>query len=544
MISLRKNNNTMENSYNKLNEIIKGANFRKVISAIAYEDFCFHNLTRKKSIHRFNEREFQYILAMWLTNYNIPNNDISPDKIDSTIQNIRAEINKIHMSFYDSVAVYSNLSTQINSDKTVYDEVLYGGSGYIDLEIIDYIEQKYTYDKKWILENKDIEINLLKQFYLDVFKLLTICMRSAVKIQPKKSISFNENLFVVRTSDIIKLNPKYAPIIDAFSVDINNMVNLNVKCISDFNPLVAFPLIKLDNNKLYIPLLSALANAMYEAPFYWRINSDKKYLKMNGAKIRGDVCEDITEKLILRLYDKSEVYKNIYFKTSNQTEGEIDVLVIHNGQAIIIQNKSKRLTQVSINGDIRKALDDVEKGIGNAHRQANEAEEAILDSCCIWSYNQDLKDKFDIPTVSNVVKVCITLDFFPAVDILTKRKLGITDLIPLSVFELSLVIKLNHSSLELCKYLKFRVSQKKYIGCNESYFLGLYRRIVNGDFSPYLVSDCRLSHELANDIDILVYSDLFNKYFPTLTVKSKKTGRNSWCSCGSGKKYKYCCLHK
>ena len=534
----------------ELDTLIKGYDFIHVISLIAYEDFFIS--TSKPSSETLNENEFLFVMGLWIKNIHKECSINNIDDVCNISQQVRALMEQLHKAFLhipqiQKIETDSIEKPFINFDGDCLKEIIYyAGSGAYDLQMIQFIEPKYRNDRGWIIANKNVDIRVFQPFFIDVKKIMIKhvdhLLRSAQRGVRRNSISAPD-LFTINVSSLIRINPQYAHIINEFSFPIIQPISIDINDIGNYNPLSSKPIIRLDDNHLFIPNLPLLAIALYETPYYW-IREDIDYYEHYGKNNRGTAAEEITYNLLTRVFSKENTYKNIEIrKSSKAVLAEIDVLVIYDDIAIIVQVKSKRLTEKARKGDETAIQRDFMQAVKKAYEQAEQSEKAIL--------NNDNKyycegTQITVANINTCIKLCVTLDYFPAVDNIAKRELGITpQLLALSIFDLDMLTSYIREASELCEYFKYRCTHRESIYLdNEADYLGFY--LMNNG-----INNCDNKYKrmylagTAATIDRLMYRDLMKKYLPQFAppeyAKNSKIGRNSPCPCGSGKKYKKCC---
>ena len=204
----------MEEYIKSLNQIVRGENFREIISFFYSNDYVSGNTDTYETI---SERELLFITAIWIKNINEPN-IITESNCLKIISEIRQLLYKIHYTYYPKVPF--NPSDPFSKEfweSTIHDEILYGGSGYNFLQVLPFISQKYENDREWILKKKKIDIDLFMPFCLDINNLFS-----------ENDKSGSVDLFTLDIDRILQINGEYGNIIDAFSFDINSTIDLEI----------------------------------------------------------------------------------------------------------------------------------------------------------------------------------------------------------------------------------------------------------------------------------------------------------------------------
>lgn len=545
--------------FNKLDELICGYNFISIISELSLEDFTILDKEFKGNdcYEKLSEIEFLTIVGLWLKNINNKDTINSQSDADNILPELRRLMHELHLSFLPTEserAEMLNKNTNPPVSSLFQEAVYYGGCGTYDLQQIQFVEQKYINDRDWILKNKDVDIKEFKQFYFDLkriaFKKLNVLFRDIKRTNGHTTMSVNSP-YIFDIAHFRNINPNYIKIIDALSFDMSNPIAVNITKIGDYNPIIEFPIIKLNTNKIYLPYTSLVASSLYETPFFWMVK-DGKYYNKEGQENRGKAAESITETLLCRLFSPENVHVNAIVKNKHEVKAEIDVLVLHNNTAIIFQIKAKRLSLKAKQGDIHSINEDYAKAIGKAYEQAYKSEISFLNNqnTC-YSVNGDV---IDATPITNCIKIGITLDFFPASESIARDRLDKkANFISVSIFDLDMYTKYIGSADAFIDYLLFRVSYRNsIIANNEASFFGYYLEHKGFEDCKRKLEEYNtiyIDNDYAGVIDSRMYKDLSFQFLGDLTEEcsikkmdiNHRIERNEKCPCGSGFKFKKCC---
>ena len=114
----------------------------------------------------------------------------------------------------------------------------------------------------------------------------------------------------------------------------------------NYNIINSHPLIKLDEERYFIPIVFLLFEAVYEAPFYWMWLEDKSY-RNQLADNRGKVGEEIVYDLLLKTFGMQRTFKSVKIIGKGNDVTDIDALCVLGSIALCVQVKSKKLTELS-----------------------------------------------------------------------------------------------------------------------------------------------------------------------------------------------------
>ncbi|MBO7286890.1 MAG: NERD domain-containing protein [Bacteroidales bacterium] len=535
----------------QLNDSIKGYSFINVISFILLEDFALD----KSCYDRLSESELFFIIGLWLKNIEYEDVVVNEKDVYDTVNHIRELLRQLHLTFLPSIKEmkkYVSCDGKINimhDEHMIQETIFYGDGGAYDLQYINFVKDKYENDRDWILENKRIDIYDFENFFDELRKELIRKINEYYRdvVRTKYNTNYSVNYpYTYKIKYFTDINPSYLDIIKCFSIDIKNPIDININNFGDFNPIVKTPIIKINDDEIYVPYIQLVARAFYEVPFYW-ICSDKKYYENIGVHNRGNAGESITSKLLMRVFPKGQIFNNVIVKHNKDVKAEIDVLVLNGNVAFVFQVKSKRLSLNSYKGDKESIASDYEKAIGKAYSQAclSEKEMKNPDNIVLTSTGESL----NMQSVNEVIKIGVTLDFFPAVESITRRSLDESaEFISLSIFDLDMICRYADGVENFKKYFRQRTKRRTlFYAPNEATYLGYY--LKHKEFlNPKNYDFVGLSNEYGDIIDSIMYRDLIQERYPDV-IKEERTKndyvrnirRNDKCPCGSGKKYKKCC---
>lgn len=199
-------------------------------------------------------------------------------------------------------------------------------------------------------------------------------------------------------------------ILDRFALPAD-ATNTQFLGLQDFNAVTATPLLPSIEGH-YLSLQNyALAEAIYESPFYW-MQADASY-RSRHTKNRGQFTEDFVANRLAGVFGAEHVLTNVDIWQGRNKVAEIDVLVLWADRAIIVQAKSKRLTIEARKGGDRVIRDDFRKSVQDAYDQGLTCAECLGDPrfrvARIDGSAVDLPDIF-----SEIFLFCVVSDHYPA----------------------------------------------------------------------------------------------------------------------------------
>lgn len=246
-----------------------------------------------------------------------------------------------------------------------------------------------------------------------------------------------------------------------------------------------------------------------------------KCLHFFGKKlgsIRGDIAEKLVFDIVQRRF-QNDVYTHIPItktKTSNMIT-DIDVFFSYKDTGIVFQVKSKRLTELSKQGNAESIENDTQKAIIEAHEQGLKCIECMLNSTEYYSLR---KRGLGYVKTLNLYNVCITLDAFPGISTLSYLKSYSQQDLPIiamSLYDLDTIFYLFQQK-HIVEYFKFRVRciTNGIYGVSEIYYIGAYlAKVLEGSiklnnnkipreyalYADYIIKKSKREHNVHNDVD-------------------------------------------
>lgn len=424
-------------------------------------------------------------------------------------------------------------------ENSFIEPIFYSGDGIYDFQYLEHLEKKYKYDEKWLIDNKNfrptevIEIaqrikNIhqekikkvsfygLKENKEDIVKKLkkdkSVPKSSRNKIieehlsmmefyqyrelfETEKHIadgfsneevvdkgwkSFYDgllNLFCISLDDFSE-QKNISSFLDNFLINSNSEgLNKQFKSIGDFNLFSAKPIIKLDNNRYFIPINFSLFEAIYESPYYWMIE-DKSY-QDKLAYNRGNVGEEITYELLEKVFGINKVFKSIRIVSKKgHDDTDIDILCLLGSKALCVQVKSKKLTQLSRRGNFEQLQKDFKGAVQDAFQQGLICRDRILENTATFYDSNGNKIELS-EEIDEVYILGVTTENYPTLTHQTSVLLEKDDKSPhplfLTIFDLELVLFYLNNPYDFLYYVRQRIELMEYYHANEEiHYLGYH----------------------------------------------------------------------
>ena len=330
------------------------------IHAIAY--FCFRDNTiryagevkpedvlQQFSMERLVRTEISTLTGLACkkaVDETLPSPDLIQDYIcrtDSLLQELHQSMMPPLQDVFDPSKIGDANINPFNSGTALREPIFYGGESAYHFQYRDLSEDKYRKDNDWLIENKGYSLEQAMSVISSIQILqndkINNVLFSLIEKHPNEWTFFEAYTFAVEEIfDKSKLDVEVAKkVIESFVSPIGQKDFISL---DDFNPINAYPIIKLQDNKYLLYQNYSLVEALYETPFFW-FNSDAAYRNI-AMRHRGEFTEEFSSRRLKRVFGEKRVFQNVdIFDAKNNKAGEIDVLVVFANRAIVLQAKSK-----------------------------------------------------------------------------------------------------------------------------------------------------------------------------------------------------------
>lgn len=343
--------------------------------------------------------------------------------------------------------------------------IFYGGESAYLFQYREFSELKYRADGDWLERTKGFRIEGAKAVATAVGSIINERQLATINDLKAKSVAEWSLLpgFVFDSVEVAERSGIDQATVDrvliAFALPTDDR-NVTFTALNEFNATNATPLLRTDDGKFVLLQHYGLVEAIYETPFFWML-ADRSY-RPTALAHRGAFTEEFSADCLTKIFGAARVYRNVdVFRTKGEKLSEIDVLVLFGDRAIVVQNKSKRLTIEARKGNDLQLKDDFKKAIQDAYDQAFLCAEALVagDHRLVDSTGAEvvLTEEF-----REVFPVCIVADHYPALAFQARHFLEFTstDVIrpPLvtDVFAVDAMAEMLASPLHFLHYLHLR----------------------------------------------------------------------------------------
>ena len=360
--------------------------------------------------------------------------------------------------------IFDAYNEWIESGIGMREPIFYGGDGAYPFQYLDLASERYALDEDWIHINVGIGLEEIREI-ANALELL-----QTERIQDIDFGSTHEQSRQAILSSMA-FHPEDLPnisrhaltcFLDWFSLKPGE-VNQDFNSIGDYNRIHSHPVITLEDGRYWVPILSNLAESIYESPYYW-MEKDEEY-KDTASNNRGATAEIITRDLLIPAFSSDRVHRGVKVRRGKTDITDLDTLAISGNKALIVQCKSKKLTITARSGDGPTIRTDFTKAIQDAYDQGIAGRKALLEGNCELISGDGVP--ISLPSqVDEVYILCITGDHYPAVISQARTHLKIQDGDPhpimMSIFDLDVVCFYLQDRFELLYYLRQRSHHTEY----------------------------------------------------------------------------------
>ena len=351
-----------------------------------------------------------------------------------------------------------------SSAEAMREPIFYGGEAAFSVQNCDFAAEKYAADEDWLVAHKGASIVDMIAVANAIGNVQAVAVADVVNAGPT-GVGDPRFLpaFTFTAADLaphLDMTPeRVTASIRAFTLPCGHG-NPTFKSLHDFNAITATPIIEIDDERFILFHFNALADALYEGPFYW-LGADKKYNE-TAFKHRGQYTEAFALRRLREIFGAARVYPGVNIDRGKADRvGEIDVLVLFGDRAIVLQAKSKRLTMESRRGNDLQLREDFKGAIQDSYDQAMNCAVALGDRSLRFSTPDGAV--VAIPdTLTQIFPICLVADHYPALafqtgQFLAKKEVpGVLAPLIIDVFTLDVMTEMLDRPLRFLSYLELR----------------------------------------------------------------------------------------
>jgi hypothetical protein len=352
-----------------------------------------------------------------------------------------------------------------SSGDAMREPVFYSGESAFSFQYRDLAVARYGADDAWLVANRGFDIGTARDVVVAISRLQVRKVLAAIQVRNRDGEAAAPLLpaFAFTAQEVAAVigaaEARVTPVLEAFALAVDDR-NLRFQKLQDFNATNATPLLRLGDGRYLLFHHYSLDEALYESPAFWM--SDDRAYAATATKHRGDYPERFTLERLSGVFGQAAVYSNVLLPAGRKARhGEIDVLVVFGDHAIVVQNKSKRLTIASRQGDDTKLREDFKQAIQDACDQARICAEVLLKPKCVLTDKAGRPIRLARP-IRRVFPVCLVADHYPALAAQVRQFLrwtptaGVDAPLVTDLFALDAMAEILGSPLRVLSYLDLR----------------------------------------------------------------------------------------
>lgn len=432
------------------------------------------------------------------------------DKTESLLQDIHKAMMPPLEKIFDKNKIGDPDFNPFRTGEALRESIFYGGEAAYNFQYRDLSTIKYQDDSEWFLDNKGYSIEQAENVVSALLQLqndkITDLIPSLIEKHPEEwsqlpgFIFSTEELAEASSIDFEVSKSLIESFVAPTNIDKNQFTALD-----DFNPLNAYPIIKINENEYILFQNYSLLEALYETPFFW-FNDDENY-KVKARENRGIFTEKFSEERLKIVFGENRVFTNIDIYKDKKTKiGEIDVLVVFSNRAIVLQAKSKKLTIAARKGNDNCLQDDFKKAVQDAYDQAYLCSEFLNNDSCrlVDSSGEELIIDRNF---REIYPFCVVSDHYPALSFQARQflKYKTTEKIKapfiMDVFLLDVMTEMLQSPLHFLSYINRRVEYSEKILSNHELTILSYH-LKQNLWIDNDVSMIQLGDDIGADLDL------------------------------------------
>lgn len=374
-------------------------------------------------------------------------------------------------------AIQSALEHWSESSDRIVEHIFYGEDGAYDFQFIELAEKRYAKDKEWLDSYIGSSFEAILRIPMRLKRLSETRFQSLQPVESFEEYCHQAFSILVFSADDIAGDQQDAVsgFLETFSCEPGS-INENLDNVGAYNQVISHPLIRIEHDRYFLPIVFNLAQSIYESPLYW-VTSDEGYVE-TGLKNRGDATEEIAYEMLRRVFGSQSVYRGVRVSQGKRNLCEIDVLALGGNKAVVVQAKSKRLTEVSKRGDVENIKQDFQEAVQDAYNQGLLCRKTIIQGNYLLTDGTGKTIKLNEATDDAYV-LCLTGDHYPAVIAQMDAYLQKQEADPyppsMSLFDLDILTLYLKDPFEFLYYLRQRsIHAERFMTDSEMSFLAFH----------------------------------------------------------------------
>lgn len=433
------------------------------------------------------------------------------DKTESILQSLHKAMMPPLEEIFDKGKIGDPSFNPFRTGKALRESIFYGGESAYNFQYRDLALIKYKNDSDWFQRNKGYSIEEAEKIVSSLLLLQNDKISDLIPTQIKTLYPEEWTMLPAFVFSDKELSEKSGVDLETTKSFLSSFVcppeidKNQFSALDDFNPMNAYPIIRVSENEFILFQNYGLLEALYETPFFW-FNADDAY-KVKARENRGLFTESFSEERLKIVFGEDRVFTNIDIYKDKQTRvGEIDVLVVFANRAIVLQAKSKKLTIAARKGNDNSLQEDFKKAVQDSYNQAYQCAEYLSDENyrLVDSFGNELNiyRKFE-----SIYPFCVVSDHYPALSFQARQFLTyqatkvIKNPFVMDVFLLDVMTEMLQSPLHFLSYVNRRVEYAERILSNHELTILSYH-LKQNLWIDSDISIIQLGDDICADLDL------------------------------------------
>lgn len=420
-----------------LQELCRSPGYVHAVAALCFRDNMLiytERVTEEDMRNRFGSNqlirtEINTLIGLLLKapmDWTLPSQDVLGEYISASDQLLQ----ELHDSMSGAFSLDEALAARergeylnpFDSGDAMREPIFYAAESAYNFQYLDIASQRYAADADWLRANVGFTIaeactvadaadRLIMERFPKFMHSLRVLPPTQWSLLPAFSVSPAEIAAYARMeSGLVER------ILLRFTVP-DGDANPRFTSLQDFNQITATPLLRSPSGEFVLLQSYALAEAIYDSPFYW-MQDDKSY-RADRDRNRGEFSESFVTERLKVVFGTHRVFTNIEIWQGKTRVAEIDVLVLWANRAIVVQTKAKRLTVEGRKGNDRVIRDDFKKSVQDAYDQGLACAECLGDPR--YRFADIDGSAVDFPAINEIFMFCVVSDHYPALSFQTRQ---------------------------------------------------------------------------------------------------------------------------
>ena len=343
--------------------------------------------------------------------------------------------------------------------------IFYAGSGAYDFQYLDLAPKRYEGDTQWIVQNRGFSIKDACEIARQLKRHVEARLQG--RMPPQSFTDLCDQLLSGFSFEPHEITGLPTATIDAFLKIFSlepGTENQDFNIYGDYNAFEACPIIRLGDGRYLLLNPFLLTQSIYESPFYW-MSADPAY-KDTFFTNRGKATTSIAHEMMIRVFGPSRVFQDVrVMRNKHETVTDVDILAFAGNKAVVIQAKSKKLTQLARGGSEDQLLADFKAAIQDGYDQAIACRHALLDKRHTFLDNAGNEIRPE-ESLDDAYLVCLTSDNYPGLSLQTAhfltRKAGSPAPIAISLLDLDVLTFYLEDPFDFVYYQRQRAATADY----------------------------------------------------------------------------------